>query len=69
MFKHKLEIIEVIKDEEQFFGIVPRVAIEFHLVTKHNYVINRDLAVLIKDSVTSVRTNKAKINLLDFAIK
>lgn len=69
MFKHKLEIIEVIKDEEQFFGIVPRVAIGFDLVTKHNYVINRDLAVLIKDSVTSVRTNKAKINILDFAIK
>lgn len=63
----KLEIIEVIKDKEQFFKIVPWVAIGFALVTKHNCVINRDLAVFMKNSMASVMRNKA--NILDFAIK
>lgn len=65
----KLQIIEVIKDKEQFFKIVLWVAIGFALVTKYNYVINRDLAVFIKNSMASVMRNKAKINILDFAIK
>lgn len=69
MFKHKLEIIEVIKEKEQFSEIVLRVAIGFALVAKHNHVINRDLAVFIKTSMTSVRRNKAKINILNFVIK
>lgn len=63
----KLEIIDVIKDKEQFSKIVLKVAIALVLVTKQNYVINRDLAVFIKNSMNSVMRNKAKINILDFA--
>lgn len=36
---------------------------------KHNYVINEDLAVIIKNSVTAVMRSKAKINILVFAIR
>lgn len=59
----------VIKDKEQFLKKLYFLAIGIALVTKHDYVINRDLPVFIKNSVTFVMRNKAKKNILDFAIK
>lgn len=35
---------------------------------KLNYIINRDLAVIIKNSTAAVIRSKVKTNILDFAI-